>query len=55
VDSRREIVMGLEGIIIVWTMEDEISEHSTIFFWDHFARKMPASNITVQNIMGSRG
>ncbi len=37
--------MGLEGFLWVWITEDEISEHSTIFCWVHFAGKMPASNM----------
>jgi hypothetical protein len=44
-EPSREIVMGLEGVLWVWVMEDEISEHSTDFCWVCFAGKMPAKNI----------
>ncbi len=33
------------GFLWVWIMDDEVSEHSTIFCWVRFAGKMPASNI----------
>jgi hypothetical protein len=37
--------MGSEGVLWVWIMEDEVSEHSTNFCWVPIAWKMPANNI----------
>jgi hypothetical protein len=52
-DSSREIVMGSEGVLRVWIMEDEISYYSTNSCWVCFAEKMPASNI-LYNILWVR-
>ncbi len=37
--------MGLEGLLWVWIIEDDISEHSNNFCWVCFAGKMPANKI----------
>ncbi len=42
--------MDLEGVLWVWIMENEISEHSTNFCSVHFAGKM-AANIILYNIL----
>jgi hypothetical protein len=40
-------------LLWVWTVEDEISEHSTNFCWARFAGKMPANNI-LYNILSAQ-
>jgi hypothetical protein len=45
--------MGLEGVLWVRIMEDEISEHFTNFCCVRFAGKMPASNL-LYNILWVR-
>ncbi len=37
--------MGLDGVLWVQNIGDEISEHSITFCWVCFVGKMPASNI----------
>jgi hypothetical protein len=44
-EPSREIVMGFEGFLWVWIVEDEISEHSTNFCLVRSAGKMPPNNI----------
>jgi hypothetical protein len=42
-EPSREIVMGLEGGLRVWIMEDEVSEPSTNFCLVCFAGKIPSN------------
>jgi hypothetical protein len=44
-EPSREIVMGLEGFLWVWIMENEIFKQFMTFCWVCFAGKMPASSI----------
>jgi hypothetical protein len=48
--------MGLEwGLLWVWIMEDEITEHSTKFLLCLFCWEDACQQHTVQYILGSRG
>jgi hypothetical protein len=39
-ESSKEKLLVWRGVLWVWMMEDEVSEHSITFCW-----KMPASNV----------